>query len=503
MKEYAGYAIKNEPLRYEISYGGRKTKLPVYATEDKIRKCSCGSKLALLYYDAKIGGYGREIHGKKCPECGKNYFSYKSCALHGDAFEIIETYIPMSENIVAGTTKELFVDPGTYIYVEREGFQHECEGKMQTRRISAKLLDSNGCMTSVTMRYCSFCKKYYINGEKQKNVAHRFNKYKFIELCEEENVAICETSLNIFERNNVNTDIEDINLNTMDEYYMINREETICRACGGILEKSHQRVTIGGKRRSMSIRTCLSCNFKHISYGTYAMHGYGKIVNSEEIDYMQRVSELRHEIKIRKKELDKLERNFDALLALGKVPIYQGKVKEKRDNNIVVDVYFKLNNYCIRKNHKIQTVTMPVTNIRGYDTKEVNVFYCEQCDKYWINYEAIEELIKKQFYPNFKYRVVNESWEGLKPASELMLYGYNVKEGDLSKERRQNLLKYLIDNNLMSKQKIIRNIETKVEFNGKKRGNENAKRRWQEDIKYVSEYTSDNEKIIHAQIHNI
>lgn len=503
MKEYAGYTMKDEPLRYETSYSERKAKLPVYATEEKIRKCSCGSRLVLLYYDAKIDGYGREIHGKKCPKCGKNYFSYKSCALHTDVFDIIETYIPANENIASGETKELFVSPGTEIYVEREGFQHECEEKMQMRRISAKLLDSNGCMTTIVMKYCSSCQKYYINGEKQKSISHRFDKYKFIELCENESISTSEASQNDFFKNNINMNIEDINLNTMDEYYMINREETICRACGGILEKSHQRVTVAGKKRSMSIRTCLSCGFKHISYGTYVVYGYGKIVNSEEIDYMQRISELRHEIKVRKKELDNLEKNFDALLALGKVPIYQGKIKEKRDRNIVVDVYFKLNNYCIRKNHKIQTVTMPVSNIRGCDTKEVNVFYCEQCEKYWINYEAIEELIKKQFYPNFKYRIVNESWEGLKPASELMLYGYNVREGDLSKEQRQNLLKYLIDNNLMSKQKIIQNIETRVEFNGRKRGNENAKQRWKEDIKYVSEYTSDNEKTIHAQIHNI
>lgn len=72
MKEYAGYTMKDEPLRYETSYSERKAKLPVYATEEKIRKCSCGSRLVLLYYDAKIDGYGREIHGKKCPKCGKN-----------------------------------------------------------------------------------------------------------------------------------------------------------------------------------------------------------------------------------------------------------------------------------------------------------------------------------------------------------------------------------------------------------------------------------------------
>lgn len=121
-----------------------------------------------------------------------------------------------------------------------------------------------------------------------------------------------------------------------------------------------------------------------------------------------------------------------------------------------------------KKKHDIQTVSMEVHNTRGFGKRIVNVFHCRQCDKYWINYEAIEDLLNKRFYPDFKYRIVKESWEGLKPVSELMMYGYNVKEGELTEKQRQLLLKELIDKGLMTKDQIIRNIQSKVDFNGKK-----------------------------------
>ena len=108
-------------------------------------------------------------------------------------------------------------------------------------------------------------------------------------------------------------------------------------------------------------------------------------------------------------------------------------------------------------------------------------------------------MLSKKFYPDFKYRIVKESWAGLKPASELMMYGYNVKEGELTGRQRQLLLENLIDKGLMTKEQIIRNIQSKVDFNGKKSGNENAKKRWIDDIKFVSQYTNGNTKEIHGR----
>ena len=69
----------------------------------------------------------------------------------------------------------------------------------------------------------------------------------------------------------------------------------------------------------------------------------------------------------------------------------------------------------------------------------------------------------------------------------------------LTEKQRQLLLKELIDKGLMTKDQIIRNIQSKVDFNGKKSGNENAKKRWIDDIKYVSQYTVGNVQEIHGR----
>ena len=95
MKQYIGYIEKESPLRYEVKENEINKPLPVYATDEKIKRCKCGSKLVLLYYEASTNGK-KEIHGKKCPECGNNYFSYRQCMANESAFEVSELYVPNS-----------------------------------------------------------------------------------------------------------------------------------------------------------------------------------------------------------------------------------------------------------------------------------------------------------------------------------------------------------------------------------------------------------------------
>ena len=52
MKQYIGYIEKESPLRYEVKENEINKPLPVYATDEKIKRCKCGSKLVLLYYEA-------------------------------------------------------------------------------------------------------------------------------------------------------------------------------------------------------------------------------------------------------------------------------------------------------------------------------------------------------------------------------------------------------------------------------------------------------------------
>ena len=63
MKQYIGYIEKESPLRYEVKENEINKPLPVYATDEKIKRCKCGSKLVLLYYEASTN-VKKEIHGK-------------------------------------------------------------------------------------------------------------------------------------------------------------------------------------------------------------------------------------------------------------------------------------------------------------------------------------------------------------------------------------------------------------------------------------------------------
>lgn len=63
MKQYIGYIEKESPLRYEVKENEINKPLQGYATDEKIKRCKCGCKLVLLYYEASTNGK-KEIHGK-------------------------------------------------------------------------------------------------------------------------------------------------------------------------------------------------------------------------------------------------------------------------------------------------------------------------------------------------------------------------------------------------------------------------------------------------------
>ena len=94
--------------------------------------------------------------------------------------------------------------------------------------------------------------------------------------------------------------------------------------------------------------------------------------------------------------------------------------------------------------------------------------------------------------------LVENNLSGLRNVSELMIYGYTVREGELTKEQRQRILSWIIDVGLLSKAEIIKDLQFKVSYNGKKPGNEKAKKKWEEDIQFVSHYVKGNTSRIEA-----
>ena len=164
-----------------------------------------------------------------------------------------------------------------------------------------------------------------------------------------------------------------------------------------------------------------------------------------------------------------------------------------------VYVYFRLTNTCVRCSHVIETVTTKTINAKTGEPIEVNVFHCLECDRYFINYEALQEYILKDIFPAFNYSIVKDASRNMNEASQLMLYGYNVREGALSGNERQSILSWIIDSGLMTKAEIIKDLQFKVRYNGRKVGNENARMKWQNDIQFISQYVKDNTREIHTE----
>ena len=171
--------------------------------------------------------------------------------------------------------------------------------------------------------------------------------------------------------------------------------------------------------------------------------------------------------------------------------------KSPVEDEQTVYVYHKLNKVC--SNHRVETVTAETYNMINESPARINVYHCLDCNKYFVNYEALQGYISKGVYPALNYMLEKNSFDNLRSVSELMMYGYNVKQGELTESERRRILKWLVDTGIMSKRDIINDLQFKISYNGKKSGNEGAKRRWQSDLQFVSQYTSNNTKSIKAR----
>ena len=165
-----------------------------------------------------------------------------------------------------------------------------------------------------------------------------------------------------------------------------------------------------------------------------------------------------------------------------------------------VYVYFILSNSCLNEQHPVESVTMRSLNSQTGKRYQVNAYYCSKCKKYFINHEAVKDLINRNMYPAFHY-ITADHYDGeLKPMSQLMLYGYNARADGPSTVARHNILKWVIDSGLMSKPEIIKDLQFKIAYNGKRPGNEAARDKWEDDLDFLNTYVSDNRREIRGKL---
>ena len=169
-------------------------------------------------------------------------------------------------------------------------------------------------------------------------------------------------------------------------------------------------------------------------------------------------------------------------------------------DSVDVYVYFKLSNSCMNEQHPVESVTMRSLNSQTGKRYQVNAYYCSKCKRYFINHEAVRDMISRNMYPAFHY-ISADHYDGeLKPVSQLMLYGYNARSDCPSNATRHNILKWVIDSGLMSKPEIIKDLQFKIAYNGKRPGNEAARNKWEDDLDFLNYYVADNTKVINGRL---
>ena len=154
---------------------------------------------------------------------------------------------------------------------------------------------------------------------------------------------------------------------------------------------------------------------------------------------------------------------------------------------------------CINQHHNVKPVTAKVKLPANEGMLKLNVQYCYDCKKFFINEESYN-IYQEKYHVlpiYFRYVTSNGQYPNLKERSEkspLRLCGYCVdKNSDLSKEKRQSLLSSIIEGNVfgLNKVKIINHLEMLIETNGKNKNMNLATEKWKEDLDFVLNYKMD------------
>lgn len=408
-------------------------------TKELARQCmKCGAENRPLL----IGRKGKKIiMGKKCSVCGQNYAN-------------LDTYFIMKKRLIVENREVL----ESYIekYIKKETEQKRIQKIQQNQK---NILKDQQYEDQLLKRLAVSEKTNELQKPKQ-----RKNKKR-----------PASTAINPLIQY-LSCDIKNIASGKQERIIIANM-------CYSVNSSQNTKVAIAGSILGDLCLTAVANDRKLFSYNgsVYQILKYVRYDDKFVSQYEEKDSHTVYSTS-KKHELENSEINY-----------HNGPEK-------IVYVYFCLTNSCIKKDHPIETVTMQVKDSITSTMLKVNVYHCTECDRYFINHEMLAGFIRRNQHPAFYYCVVRDSSLALSPMSELMMYGYNVREGELTDRDRQKILSFLIDSKLMAKHDIIRDLQFKVDYNGQKASNTNAKAKWESDIRFVSQYGTSGQRMINGKL---
>lgn len=165
-------------------------------------------------------------------------------------------------------------------------------------------------------------------------------------------------------------------------------------------------------------------------------------------------------------------------------------------------------NRCAYSNH----ITTPVNalvyimnqgNIKKYSFPGI---YCARCGKYYI-YEHIYQEMKRKGYicckviklsdlTKYEEDEKNNHFATWQDKSILNLYGYTVdKNKNLTNKERHQILAFIIENNILSTQKVANYLQGFITLRKNNKNMASAIGKWKDDINYVLNYKKTNRNI--------
>lgn len=142
--------------------------------------------------------------------------------------------------------------------------------------------------------------------------------------------------------------------------------------------------------------------------------------------------------------------------------------------------------------------THHIKDYRGilkYNEKTVELYcdYCYECQEFFMKYKNYEKLLNNYgFFPlriEFLFDDFPNNSFNRREKSLLYLYGYSVNGANgLTDRKRQEILAFLMDFEIMSKNEILNHLQMLIDTNGKQYKNRFAVLKWEEDKQFVLNY---------------
>ena len=146
---------------------------------------------------------------------------------------------------------------------------------------------------------------------------------------------------------------------------------------------------------------------------------------------------------------------------------------------------------CERERHDIEAIIVELTNRDGEPIK-INANFCWDCGLFFIHHTEYGWYKKK--YRLNRLSLAFKRWKK-EPESEqrnyspLSLNDYSVgAEAGYSDEMRKMILTRILTETGISKPEVMRYLRKFIDRNGKKKGNEIAKAKWEQDLAFVRDF---------------